>query len=759
MKVLTLAEKQIHTIGTAMLLLLFIATMTNRFSSGHYMRFSVMEHFASYEVPALEVHMVSSFAWAVGSTFIIMAPKSWYHRLVGRTISLIFIIMVASGMYMSFNTLAHMDIKPIVDIVVTSNCGGPCWDNEALHLLFHSWSNLQIGAIAMCLFGLAIANAKLKDLRMHRNYFKTLNVWLAFNTAPRVISFLLRLIAPFAPKYQNYSVALLIHYAIEVSGMYPSWCMRVASVPAIDQRSIHLQYCFIYAKTVCVNLISLLILWHCRQTMPSSQFGLAMLATSVFSPLYLFANGYVSAHNKRNCVVRHMFVGGPVVLVTGVSFAWCIPSYAMIPLIAIGGLLMVLYTCWYLMDFQHRVARSSPDSPSHLRLPSLIARSGTSSNSSASKCPFAPASPMHKVPKKVERAPGIDMDHIYLSFTDFISTIAFIMPSVFLLFMKGFGSMYIRRALQRWGLLNDSRLTESHARKVVHKMFTGTPSLPPYLSSIESDDSGDEIATFVLDSMPLVRNSGEVYTANLRVQVSLGRQEMIDSKLDGRTLNARETFTIVSFFTVNTSHAKIHGLSNWGISLNEKTTDEAIWNGKITTIYNWMGYTIFPRLLLFLWSIGLLSINVKECHSIFDIGMDHGVPRHEHLFKLAKHSRVVSFLLKVRVHFEKEFKKYRHDFPEVDSAEGLFLNTIVHSMDHNILAELEHLWADETHPDFGGMAELFHLSRSAFVEDLPCLLFDPKLGAQTHPFYRAVYAHAMRIDPQLAENLDACIIK
>ncbi len=770
MKLSTILKKQIHVIGTTVFLILTMATVANYYVSGHFVRFSIMEHFASYEVPALKVHIAASLTWAIGSAVIIASPKSGYHRPIGRTISISCIVMAASGMNMSFSTLAHMDIKLIIDMFVNGDMKGLNWNNKALHLIVHTWSNLEIAAIAMCLLGLAIANARLKDIRMHRNYFKTLNLWLAFNSAPRIVSFLLRLIAPSVPKYQIYSVAIIIHYFMECSGILPYWCMHLASVPISDQRSIRLQFYFAYVKTGCVNMISLFVLWHYREAYPASQIDYMIVVTSACATVYLCLNGYISAFNKSNKLVHHLFVGAPFAF-TSLHVARWIPSHFMMP-VAIYGFWVVVFASWWIIDFPHRFTRASPNCPSHLGLPKPAARAGSISNESskcpferlaqsasggASVCPFVNMSNNHRSEEDVtfsssrrrdkgkrERAPRIDMDHIYLSFADFMSTVVLIIPSSFVSFMKvsyecqsielddcihcshncflfaqkGFGSMYIRRLLQRWGLLHDTRLSDSQATKFVYKMFTTTPSLPPYLSSIVDDEKGDEIAFYVLESIPLVRNCGELYTGTLRVQISLGRKEMIDAKLDGRSLNARETFTIVSFFIINSSHANIHGLSNWGIGVNEKTIDEAIWNGKVSIIYNWLGYTIFPRFVLPLlcWT-GVLSTKIKEWRPIFDMGMHNGVPQHGHLVKLAKHSHIVSFMLKLRVLFEKEFKNFRHDFPEVDSAEGLFLCTIVHSLDHYMLSEYGHLWADETHPEFGGMAELVHLSRSAFVDD------------------------------------------
>ena len=156
-----------------------------------------------------------------------------------------------------------------------------------------------------------------------------------------------------------------------------------------------------------------------------------------------------------------------------------------------------------------------------------------------------------------------------------------------------------------------------------------------------------------------------------------------------------------------------------------------------------------------------MTPKVVEWRSAFDHSLDIGVPNHEHIRILARHSRTVSFLMRLRPGFITEFGKYKKDFPEVHDVEGLFLQTVVRSLDHNVIASLmpDPLFLDETHPDFGGMGELLQMSRAAFVDDLPFLPFNPKIEGQVHPFYRAVHARAMKIDPKLATGLDACIIK
>ena len=69
------------------------------------------------------------------------------------------------------------------------------------------------------------------------------------------------------------------------------------------------------------------------------------------------------------------------------------------------------------------------------------------------------------------------------------------------------------------------------------------------------------------------------------------------------------------------------------------------------------------------------------------------------------------------------------------------------------------LLLDETHPRFGGMAEIAAFTRAGFSDDLPLLAFRRKFASMRHPFYRKIYSIAATIDRQYADMMDTCIIK
>ena len=60
---------------------------------------------------------------------------------------------------------------------------------------------------------------------------------------------------------------------------------------------------------------------------------------------------------------------------------------------------------------------------------------------------------------------------------------------------------------------------------------------------------------------------------------------------------------------------------------------------------------------------------------------------------------------------------------------------------------------------FGKSAEIVRLGRSSITEDLPGIYFRKRFKDSKHPFYEAVYRKAAKINRDLADNMDTCIVK
>ena len=69
------------------------------------------------------------------------------------------------------------------------------------------------------------------------------------------------------------------------------------------------------------------------------------------------------------------------------------------------------------------------------------------------------------------------------------------------------------------------------------------------------------------------------------------------------------------------------------------------------------------------------------------------------------------------------------------------------------------LWLDVEDEKFGMMAQVGRIVRAAFVSDLQGIYVNKRYKDSEHPFYRSVYEGAYKVDAELADHMDTCIIK
>ena len=146
--------------------------------------------------------------------------------------------------------------------------------------------------------------------------------------------------------------------------------------------------------------------------------------------------------------------------------------------------------------------------------------------------------------------------------------------------------------------------------------------------------------------------------------------------------------------------------------------------------------------------------------STFELGVESNVVQHSQIIELAPYSALVRFVIKARAVFHAEFRRYKHLFPRVN-AEGLFIGTVLHSLDHACMQwNLEDpLWLDADDIRFGKMAELGRIIRVGCVPEVGGYYFHRKLKGSGHPFYDAVYKRLAKIDKRMADVMDICICR
>ena len=255
-------------------------------------------------------------------------------------------------------------------------------------------------------------------------------------------------------------------------------------------------------------------------------------------------------------------------------------------------------------------------------------------------------------------------------------------------------------------------------------------------------------------------------TADLfSVEVDIETKRMINCHLDDEQLSASEAVILLYFNTISAQHVKLHAFGNWGVNIDNEAKEVNPFlqrNSLITVAYNFFGFSMFPRSFDCWKRQGLLSKewNPAAFQQVFNHGLKENILQHSHVVDLALHSELVNFVTKVRSIFHAEFVRHKHMFPGIN-AEGLFVGTILHSVDH-ALAEWnleDPLWLDINDRRFGLMAELGRVVRMGFVPEVPGFYFHRKFRGSRHPFYEAVYAKAAEINEKFANEMDTCICR
>jgi len=361
------------------------------------------------------------------------------------------------------------------------------------------------------------------------------------------------------------------------------------------------------------------------------------------------------------------------------------------------------------------------------------------------------------------KAKELDMDHVYLSFTQYIWAVTCIGPNSLVLWLKGVLILWLRKKFQKRGFIRPKPYDP--AEIVGRLLLEGTLAVHYYARTDDDSELGD-IAGFFFRDFPYIDANGDYQRADLfAVDIDLNTKKMVKAKFDEKKLTASEALTLVWFNTISGNHVKLHSLANWGTNTEPETKEKYPFlyqNSIVTTIYNYFGFSCFTGYIPFWSSIGLMSPDwkPKSLTDCFTHGIHDNIWAHPNIQELIPHSRLVKFICTLRPVFLSQFQKYRDEFPGIDG-EALFVGTVLHSLDHTCMEwNLEDaLWLDVDCPKFGKMAELGRIVRVGFVQDVPGLSFNKRFKGSKHPFYKSVYEKAAKIDKKYADYMDTCIIK
>jgi len=270
-----------------------------------------------------------------------------------------------------------------------------------------------------------------------------------------------------------------------------------------------------------------------------------------------------------------------------------------------------------------------------------------------------------------------------------------------------------------------------------------------------------DVAVFHWSDFPYLSNAGElVVSKSFRVLIDLGTRKMVRASVDERELSAKDAVVLIAFNRVSASHVLLHSYANWATNIEGNVSSFVKTMGLATITYNYLGDSMFPRLMKFFFYMGWTSHDFHAVSDVFEHGTKKGVCPHAAISDLRQHSGVIDFVYKLRGKFMASFMAHKDELPGVDG-EALFIGTVLHSLDHSLYEKTmrDILWIEPDCDEFKAVAELCRIVRASFVEDLPFLLFRKSYKHAPDGFYRSVYKHAVNIRPDLADLMDAAVIK
>ena len=360
------------------------------------------------------------------------------------------------------------------------------------------------------------------------------------------------------------------------------------------------------------------------------------------------------------------------------------------------------------------------------------------------------------------------MDHIYLDYIQFLWAHTTISPCTYMLYKIGSSRLLIRSFLAKYGII---KINPFDVQFVIGKLCLEQCQVIQYGIKKQEPRKNTKsiIAGFFFPDFGYIDNDCEFRVADLlMVEIDLETKRFVRARMDEDELTAQQVLILLSFNTITAQHVKLHAYANWGVNTHKALKEENRFlyrNSIVTVMYNHFGYSSFSSYIDWFSTQGILSKDwngggAESMLSLINHGLKQNVSHHSNIYELIPYSRFVRFIVKVRKIFFQEFKKHKESFPGVD-AESMFIGTILHSLDHTLFEWnlKDPLWLCVDDSKFGKMAEMARLVRVGFVEDLPCVPFHKLFKGSGEPFYEAVYKRAAKIDKELADKMDTCIIK
>jgi len=478
-----------------------------------------------------------------------------------------------------------------------------------------------------------------------------------------------------------------------------------------------------------------------------------------------------------------------------------------ITIIIIFVILYHYYVVW-LADFKPRKSKEDPACISYLLAPKVnsVNQNINSSNpvDLGSTCTTGRAIHIENMRKKsnspriesiarkeLKEASHLNMDHVRISFLQFLWGMLFIQPNAIILWALYVPCMSFRRWIVsafNFKYLVVPQVVEETVAEVVLETMLVIGFIEIKNENGEGDKANKRLGSFRWDSVPILNNKDSIDMYNLNVLIDLDNRRFIsgqafkvnsyscltsiceDTAYDDTDSNhndkkvidlcVRDALVMLFFYLISANHVKIHSYANWGV--NPDFEDAELRTYAVATImYNYFGKISFPHITGLFHKLGIASCPFRSVTDAFDIGILAGVTSHFNLHFLKPHeSKLVNFITLTRKRFLELFPNHKHDFKKVQG-EAMFIGTVIHSLDHTQMQWTikDPLWLEAENEEFQMCAELCRIVRAGFVPDIPFLTWSHRFYNAKHPLFNQLYSYAAEIDKRMADAMDCCIIK
>ena len=242
------------------------------------------------------------------------------------------------------------------------------------------------------------------------------------------------------------------------------------------------------------------------------------------------------------------------------------------------------------------------------------------------------------------------------------------------------------------------------------------------------------------------------------VKLNLSSAEFVSAVLDGKICNVTDAAVLLAHYVINVNHPKMHAYANWGFDPADSSNPYLQKMSVVTTCYNHFGFTNFPMM-----ASNMVRKDAGPCfEACLRESMSSGVPEHKLVVALAEHSKLLNFIISLKMPFKQAFKHCNEAFPPNYNCEAHFLGTVVHSLDHYAFCQTINPWLFSALRPSAHLKTLHStvlLARCCALDDIPTVGLEKYFKDGSTEFHRMVYSAAKGLDKSLADQIQTCIVK